>query len=253
MNSGLFESPSIQRCMAKIEAFKMFNRSISSIITWTTANDRAWCSIMGCEFGPFFFRKVVWNRWARMLKIVGQKYCRRRYWPKATFRPRRCYIPISGHEFWAVALHQKYQFPAKKLPLPHKHPFMKQTLLLLLLLSLTASVLAQNTPVQRGFQPKQKEDKPSIKLYQIISLERDTTSVDTTLTIRKYFKYNYLRKTILNCCLFPMWVKPTIPWHTILMTKTLKPLFVAQSHHFNYFEVEDIYYYRVPTFNRAVF
>ena len=124
---------------------------------------------------------------------------------------------------------------------------MKQTLLLLLLLSLTASVLAQNTPVQRGFQPKQKEDKPSIKLYQIISLERDTTSVDTTLTIRKYFKYNYLRKDNFELLPFSNVGQTYNSLAYDFNDQNLKPLFVAQSHHFNYFEVEDIYYYRVPT------
>ena len=34
----------------------------------------------------------------------------------------------------------------------------------------------------------------TIKDYQIISHQRDTTFVDTTLTIQKDYKYNYLRK-----------------------------------------------------------
>ena len=37
-------------------------------------------------------------------------------------------------------------------------------------------------------------EKPPIEDYKIISVENDTTYVDTTLTIYKDYKYNYLRR-----------------------------------------------------------
>ena len=43
--------------------------------------------------------------------------------------------------------------------------------------------------------PKQeKQERPPIELYKIISVANDTTIIDTSLTIKKLYKYNYLRK-----------------------------------------------------------
>ena len=39
-----------------------------------------------------------------------------------------------------------------------------------------------------------EEEKPTIKDYKIISFYRDTTYLDTTLTIKKEYQFNYLRK-----------------------------------------------------------
>ena len=39
-----------------------------------------------------------------------------------------------------------------------------------------------------------KNDKAKIEDYKIISRSRDTVHVDTTLTIQKEFKFNYLRR-----------------------------------------------------------
>jgi len=54
------------------------------------------------------------------------------------------------------------------------------------------------------FKKKKPEESRSlnIKDYKIISLSRDTTFIDTTLSIRKEYKYNYLRKDdfeLLSC------------------------------------------------------
>jgi hypothetical protein len=64
---------------------------------------------------------------------------------------------------------------------------MKHTLLLLLFLSASAAVFSQNDPTE-------KVEKPPIDLYKIISAARDTTYVDTTLSIQKEYRFNYLRK-----------------------------------------------------------
>ena len=41
---------------------------------------------------------------------------------------------------------------------------------------------------------KSKDNKPKIQDYLIISSERDTTFVDTSITLKKEYKFNYLRK-----------------------------------------------------------
>tara|TARA_R100000935_G_scaffold38680_1_gene60049 strand:+ start:165567 stop:167465 length:1899 start_codon:yes stop_codon:yes gene_type:complete len=94
---------------------------------------------------------------------------------------------------------------------------------------------------------KEKREKPPIDLYKIISHERDTTYVDTTLTIKKEYKFNYLRKD--NFELLPF-ANVGQTYNTLaydFSRKNFKPLFVAQGHHFNYDQIEDISYYNVPT------
>ena len=55
----------------------------------------------------------------------------------------------------------------------------------------SAIVFSQNG----GERPEKKnKEKPPITLYKIISAKRDTTFLDTSLTIERYYKFNYLRK-----------------------------------------------------------
>ena len=93
----------------------------------------------------------------------------------------------------------------------------------------------------------EKKEKPPIALYKIISHQRDTTHVDTTLSIQKEYKFNYLRKD--NFELQPF-ANVGQTYNTLaydFSRKNFKPLFVAQSHHFNFQQIEDISYYNVPT------
>ncbi|MDH3795975.1 MAG: hypothetical protein OER83_03785, partial [Flavobacteriaceae bacterium] len=46
----------------------------------------------------------------------------------------------------------------------------------------------------RRLDSKEKKPEVSIEQYQIISFKRDTTYLDTTLSIQKEYRYNYLRK-----------------------------------------------------------
>lgn len=91
------------------------------------------------------------------------------------------------------------------------------------------------------------KEKPSINLYKIISLSRDTTVVDTTLTIDKMYKFNYLRKDRFGLLPFAN----TGQTHNTLLYDFdydyLKPKFGARARHFNYMEAQDINYYEVPT------
>lgn len=121
---------------------------------------------------------------------------------------------------------------------------MKKVFYVLVLLCPWVCLLAQNGPTPAT---KVKKDKPPIELYRIISANRDTTHVDTSLTIKKEYQFNYLRKD--NFELMPF-ANVGQTYNTLAYDfnkKNLIPLFAAQSHHFNYLEIEDMKYYHVPT------
>lgn len=86
-----------------------------------------------------------------------------------------------------------------------------------------------------------------IQDYLIISYKNDTTFVDTTLTIQKEYKFNYLRKDIFGLMPFSN-LGQTYNNLTYEFKQTnLMPAFGARARHFNYMEIEDVNYYRVPT------
>ncbi len=113
-------------------------------------------------------------------------------------------------------------------------------------------VLSNNTTTQRIGESKQrgvkdKKEKPPITDYKIISIHNDTTYVDTTLSIQKDYKFNYLRKDDFE--LLP--INNVGQTYNSLAKKEeglrLLPLFGARARHFNFMEVDDINYYHVPT------
>lgn len=103
----------------------------------------------------------------------------------------------------------------------------------------------------RGQQPdlekKTKDSLPSIDHYKIITVDNDTTYLDTTLTIVKDYKFNYLRKD--NFELLPF-SNTGQTYNSLSLRKDYNatfPEFGARARHFNFMEVEDIDYYHVPT------
>lgn len=116
---------------------------------------------------------------------------------------------------------------------------MRNTLLLLLLLCASATVFSQT--------PNTTKEKPPIDYYKIISTARDTTFVDTTLSIEKKYKFNYLRRDNFELLQFSNVGQTYNSLAYSFDRLNLKPLFVAQSHHFNYKEIEDVNYFNVPT------
>ncbi|MAP53303.1 putative porin [Altibacter sp.] len=119
---------------------------------------------------------------------------------------------------------------------------MRSTLLLLLFLGASALVYSQITPAASD-----PVEKPPIELYRIISADRDTTYVDTTLSIQKEYKFNYLREDTFELVPFSNVGQTYNRLAYDFNTTHLKPLFAAQSHHYNYLEVDDMSYYHVPT------
>ena len=94
---------------------------------------------------------------------------------------------------------------------------------------------------------KKKDSMPPIEDYKIISVKNDTTYLDTTLTILKDYKFNYLRKD--NFELLPF-SNTGQTYNSLSLRKDYKktfPEFGARGKHFAFMEVEDINYYHVPT------
>ncbi len=102
-------------------------------------------------------------------------------------------------------------------------------------------------PPERKFAPIEKKEKPPITDYKIITINNDTTYVDTTLTLQKDYRFNYLRRDDFELQ----------PIHNVGQSYNslskreerdhLLPLFGARARHFNFMEVNDINYYHVPT------
>lgn len=126
-----------------------------------------------------------------------------------------------------------------------------------LLLQISA-VFAQNKPrrtdrlgkelgLKREDTLANKEDVPKITDYLIVSYEKDTTYVDTTLSIQKEYKFNYLRKDDFGLMPFSNLGQTYNNLTYNLQSTNLIPDFGARARHFNYMEIEDMNYYKVPT------
>ena len=83
--------------------------------------------------------------------------------------------------------------------------------------------------------------------YKIISHKNDTTFVDTTLTINKEYKFNYLRKDNFNLIQFSNIGQTYNTLSEDFSSIRIMPRFGARAKHFNYMEIEDVNYYYVPT------
>lgn len=98
-----------------------------------------------------------------------------------------------------------------------------------------------------GKATKNIKTDTKIEEYKIISLENDTTYVDTTLTVNKLYKYNYLRKDYFGLMPFGNTGQTFNTLTYNVANNRLMPEFGVRAKHFNYYEVEDINYYHVPT------
>lgn len=94
---------------------------------------------------------------------------------------------------------------------------------------------------------KVQELKADIKLYKTFNTLRDTVYIDTSLTIKDEYKYNYLRKD--NFGLFS-YANEGYLYNQLDFSKKKQaflPQFGFQAKHSTYLVNEDIYYYSVPT------
>ena len=120
------------------------------------------------------------------------------------------------------------------------------TVLFFLFYGFVLAQVEENTDLSK-FETKKKVTKPSVDLYKIYTLEKDTTFVDTSLTIQDEYRYNYLRKDIFGLMPF---ANEGHTYNTLnfgLIQKNVLPNIGFTAKHFNYLEASDIKYYSVPT------
>jgi len=110
----------------------------------------------------------------------------------------------------------------------------------------------KNPEVGQGMEsrktiPPVKKAKAAYNQYRIISLQRDTTYVDTTLTIKKEYAYNYLRKDIFGLLPFANEGQTYAVLDYGLKEFNPFPEIGFSGKQFNYMGVNDIKYYTVAT------
>ncbi len=111
----------------------------------------------------------------------------------------------------------------------------------------TSKGIGNDTLFDRGSKKIAKNTEAKIEDYKIISRKGDTTFVDTTLTIQKEYKFNYLRRDYFELLPFNnMGQTYNSLSHNISSQRTL-PGFGTKGKHFNYMSVDDTQYYHVPT------
>ncbi len=121
-----------------------------------------------------------------------------------------------------------------------------------LLLFNVTSAMSQISLSRQGQGRDSLQAKPEIKVaniqdYLIIGVDRDTTFVDTTLSIKKDYKFNYLRRDDFGLLPFANLGQTYNSLTHNFKTNRSLPVFGARAKHFNYMEIEDINYYHVPT------
>jgi len=87
----------------------------------------------------------------------------------------------------------------------------------------------------------------TIKDYKIISYERDTTFLDTTISIQKEYKYNFLRRDDFELMPFANVGQPYNRLGVDFDLKDTYPELGASAKHYNYMEAREVNYYNVAT------
>lgn len=114
--------------------------------------------------------------------------------------------------------------------------------------------VSEKTPLssemQRNADTKSTKDvnpKATIDMYRVVTLDRDTTYIDTSLTIKKEYIFNYLRRD--NFGLLPF-ANEGQTYQTLqygLNGFSPFPEFGFKAKHFNFLEANQIKYYSVAT------
>ncbi len=94
---------------------------------------------------------------------------------------------------------------------------------------------------------KPKEKLATLDMYRIITLERDTTYIDTSLTVKKLYSFNYLRKDNFGLLPFPNEGQTYNTLQYSLNSFSPYPEFGFKAKHFNFLETNQIRYSSVAT------
>jgi hypothetical protein len=112
------------------------------------------------------------------------------------------------------------------------------------------SLAKDSVRFNKGILKKKEENqtKPlTVDDYKLISFNRDTTSLDTTLSIKKEYKYNYLRRDDFELMPFSNVGQPYNSLGKNFENSSIYPELGAVAKNQKYFEADDIIYYNVPT------
>ncbi|MEM6892909.1 MAG: putative porin [Bacteroidota bacterium] len=109
--------------------------------------------------------------------------------------------------------------------------------------------LVQPQPTVFQKPPSKNDSVPeiTIKDYKIITYARDTMYLDTSLTIQKEYKYNYLRRDDFELMPFSNIGRPYNQLGRDFSTNSFYPRMGASARNIGYMEVEDILYFNVAT------
>lgn len=121
---------------------------------------------------------------------------------------------------------------------------MKKTLLFISFILTALPVISQSTIDPLDWYKGVSKD--SIKRYKIYFLSGDSTHVDTTLTLKNYFKHNLLRKDDILLHRYANQGE-NYNWLSYQEQASLVPEIGFRTKHFNYLKIDDIKYYDVAT------
>ena len=94
---------------------------------------------------------------------------------------------------------------------------------------------------------KMKKPVATIDMYRVITLERDTTYIDTSLTIQKKYSHNYLRKDLFGLLPFSNEGQTYNTLQYSLNSFSPLPEFGFKAKHFSFLEANQIRYGSVAT------
>ena len=94
---------------------------------------------------------------------------------------------------------------------------------------------------------KPKAKIATLDMYRVITLERDTTYIDTSQTIKKLYSFNYLRKDTFGLLAFPNEGQTYNTLQYSLTDFSPYPEFGFKAKHFNFLEANQIRYCSVAT------
>ena len=128
----------------------------------------------------------------------------------------------------------------------------------IVLLFITSFLFSQNKSKRLDFNTKyrsaldttkvrQTQKVATLDLYRIITLDRDTTYIDTSLTIKKEYSHNYLRRDTFGLLPFANDGQTYNTLQYSLMAVDPYPEFGFKAKHFNFIEANQIRYASVAT------
>lgn len=113
--------------------------------------------------------------------------------------------------------------------------------------SVISKSIDSNNSYKRSSDTLQKKKVATLDMYRFITIDQDTTYIDTSLTIQKEYSHNYLRRDTFGLLAFPNEGQTYNSLHYNLTDLSPYPEFGFQAKHFNFIEAKQIRYCSVAT------